>query len=76
MLDINQLRYTYQPQHQHEHPMPLSFNFSLQQGDIAALIGPSGAGKSSLLALIAGFLQPDSGDISIHQQSIITQDPA
>lgn len=45
MLDINQLRYTYQPQHQHEHPMPLSFNFSLQQGDIAALIGPSGAAE-------------------------------
>ncbi|MEC6798374.1 thiamine ABC transporter ATP-binding protein [Photobacterium sp. S4TG1] len=76
MLNVNQLCYTYLPQRQHEQPMTLSFNFSLQQGDIAALIGPSGAGKSTLLALIAGFLQPNSGDILIHQQSIITLDPA
>ena len=59
-----------------ENPTLKNINLTINKGEKIALIGPSGAGKSSLLALIAGFLQPDSGDISIHQQSIITQDPA
>ena len=35
-------------------------------GETLALIGPSGSGKSSLLALIAGFIQPVSGAIRIN----------
>ncbi|MGD6737446.1 thiamine ABC transporter ATP-binding protein [Photobacterium leiognathi subsp. mandapamensis] len=76
MLNINQLNYTYLPQHKNEVPMALSFDVQLEQGDIAALIGPSGAGKSTLLALIAGFLVPDSGDITINGASICQLEPA
>ncbi|PSV09728.1 thiamine ABC transporter ATP-binding protein [Photobacterium leiognathi] len=76
MLNINQLNYTYLPQHKNEVAMALSFDVQLGQGDIAALIGPSGAGKSTLLALIAGFLVPDSGDITINDASICQLEPA
>lgn len=76
MLNINQLNYTYLPQHKNEVSMALSFDVQLEQGDIAALIGPSGAGKSTLLALIAGFLVPDSGDITINGASICLLEPA
>ncbi|WP_318437254.1 thiamine ABC transporter ATP-binding protein [Photobacterium leiognathi] len=76
MLNINQLNYTYLPQHKNEVPMALSFDVQLEQGDIAALIGPSGAGKSTLLALIAGFLVPDSGNITINGASICQLEPA
>ena len=37
---------------------------------ITALFGASGAGKSSLLNLIAGLEQPDSGRISIGSESL------
>jgi ABC-type Fe3+/spermidine/putrescine transport system ATPase subunit len=32
-------------------------------GQASVLVGPSGCGKSTLLRLIAGFIQPDSGEI-------------
>ena len=39
------------------------FSLSLASGEHAALLGPSGIGKSTLLRLIAGLEQPDSGRI-------------
>ena len=32
-------------------------------GDLVAVIGPNGAGKTTLLSLLAGNMQPDSGEI-------------
>lgn len=38
-------------------------SLQLQSGEIAAVIGESGSGKSTLLSLLAGFEQPDEGEI-------------
>src|SRR5262245_3170032 len=40
-------------------------SFSIPEGDCLALLGPSGCGKTTALNLIAGFLTPDSGQITI-----------
>jgi iron complex transport system ATP-binding protein len=40
-------------------------SFSAKAGEFFMIIGPNGAGKSSLLKLIAGIEQPQSGQISI-----------
>lgn len=42
----------------------------LQRGGAYALIGKSGIGKSTLLNLIAGFLKPDSGQVTIEGKQV------
>lgn len=37
--------------------------FALRHGSIHALLGENGAGKSTVIAMLSGFTQPDSGDI-------------
>ncbi|MBQ0052736.1 MAG: ABC transporter ATP-binding protein [Treponema sp.] len=42
-------------------------NFSLvvEEGSFTTLLGPSGCGKTTLLRLISGFLEPNSGEVLI-----------
>jgi phospholipid/cholesterol/gamma-HCH transport system ATP-binding protein len=40
-----------------------NLDFEIQSGECLVLIGPSGIGKSTLLRLLLGTLQPDSGTI-------------
>lgn len=48
-----------------ERPVLDHLSMEIQKGDVIALTGPSGGGKSSLLYLIAGFMPPDQGCISV-----------
>lgn len=38
-------------------------NYRISSGDKISLVGANGTGKSSLLKIIAGYLQPESGDV-------------
>ncbi len=40
-------------------------SFTLNQGEIVAIVGPSGAGKSTLLNIISGLLEPTSGEVIV-----------
>ncbi|WP_372830939.1 ABC transporter ATP-binding protein [Pontibacterium sp.] len=51
-------------------PVLQNLNLDIEQGEILMLLGPSGSGKSSLLNLMAGVDQPDSGQIRILNQNI------
>ncbi|WP_413299393.1 phosphonate ABC transporter ATP-binding protein [Bacillus sp. 1P10SD] len=42
-----------------------SLSFSINEGELVALIGPSGAGKTTLLNAIAGLVPLNSGDLII-----------
>lgn len=39
--------------------------------EVLAVLGPSGSGKTSLLSMIAGVMQPDSGTISLDGQTLV-----
>lgn len=40
-------------------------NFGIEKGKLIGLLGPSGSGKTTILRMIAGLEQPDSGQIII-----------
>lgn len=45
-------------------------SLSIKKGEIAIILGPSGAGKSSILKIILGLWQPDSGKVLIDGKNI------
>lgn len=47
------------------HEVAHGVSFAVSGGQLACLIGPNGAGKSTLLKVIAGFLRPISGRLSL-----------
>ncbi|WP_063653361.1 thiamine ABC transporter ATP-binding protein [Aliivibrio fischeri] len=51
------------------------FDLNVEQGSVVAILGPSGAGKSTLLSLLAGFIEPESGDITINNESQLSRAP-
>jgi len=50
-------------------------SLNIAAGEFFTLLGPSGCGKTTLLRLIAGFDQPDNGDILLDGKSIIATPP-
>lgn len=51
-------------------PVVQKVSFSLERGEVFALLGPSGCGKTTTLRLIAGFEHPDAGAIYVDGQAI------
>lgn len=43
-----------------------NITFQLHEGERIAIVGPNGAGKSTLIKVIAGVLQPTSGEVNIY----------
>ncbi len=50
-------------------------SFDLETGRFLTILGPSGSGKTTLLRMIAGFLRPTSGAITIHGQPVEAVEP-
>ena len=40
-------------------------SFDVAKGEVLGFLGPNGAGKSTTMRIITGFLEPDSGEVSI-----------
>ncbi len=54
---------------------PYQFSLAVAPGEILGISGASGAGKSTLLDLIAGFLTPISGTITLNGRSFVSLPP-
>jgi multiple sugar transport system ATP-binding protein len=50
-------------------------SLSLEKGEFLVLLGPSGCGKSTILNIIAGLLEPSSGDVRIGDHSVLGVHP-
>jgi len=45
-------------------------SFSVDKGEFVALVGPSGSGKTTMLAMLAGLLEPTSGSVFIEGEDL------
>ena len=50
--------------------------FSLNAGEICALLGENGAGKSTLMNILGGVFQPDSGELFLDGKPVTFHNPA
>jgi len=51
-------------------PVVKGVNLTIQQGEIFFLLGPSGCGKTTILRMVAGFDNPDSGEILFNDRKV------
>lgn len=70
MLVADRLAFSYPGAARH-----YELSFSAAPGEITAISGQSGAGKSTLLDLIAGFLTPTSGTLTLDETDLIPLPP-
>jgi len=47
-------------------------DFTIERGEVVAVMGPSGSGKSTLLHCLAGLLAPDAGEVHMDGERIDT----
>ncbi len=58
-------------------PLFQNVSFTVSEGDRIGLIGPNGSGKSTLLGILAGQIDPDSGEVAVRKRakmSYVVQD--
>ncbi len=53
-------------------PLFRDLSFTVDEGVRIGLIGPNGAGKSTLLKILAGEVEPDSGNLSIRKRTRVS----
>ncbi len=51
-------------------------NLHLRKGEIHALLGENGVGKSTLMNMLAGLLEPTSGEIAVNGQVVNLDSPS
>jgi general nucleoside transport system ATP-binding protein len=50
-------------------------NFAASSGEVHALLGENGAGKSTMMSILSGLYQADSGDIKLYGQRVKLRSP-
>jgi spermidine/putrescine transport system ATP-binding protein len=50
-------------------------SLEIKKGEFFSLLGPSGCGKTTLLRIIAGFEQPDTGTLTLDNNDVLSLPP-
>lgn len=48
-----------------------NMNMFIEKGEIVGLLGPNGAGKSTTISIMSSLIEPTSGDVRLHNKSIL-----
>jgi ATP-binding cassette subfamily F protein uup len=56
-------------------PLFRNVSFTVNERDRIALIGPNGSGKSTLMRILAGLVDPDSGEVALRKRATLAYVP-
>lgn len=65
IINLKDLKVTFDSE-----PVLKGLNLYIRDGEFVTLLGPSGCGKTTTLRIIAGFLDPDSGEVIFEDKNI------
>jgi len=71
-LQLNNISFAYP----NRESVLIDFNLHIKAGEHVVLVGESGAGKSTILRLIAGFIEPNSGEMLINTINLASINPS
>jgi subfamily B ATP-binding cassette protein MsbA len=60
-IELGNVSFGYEP----NYPVLKQVSFTVEPGQLAALVGPTGAGKTTIINLIPRFYDPDAGTVKI-----------
>ena len=55
-----------------DRPAVNNVNLKINSGELVAFLGPSGCGKTTILKMITGLFDPDNGDITLDNKTLLT----
>ena len=70
MLELRNINKYYNPGTINEMCLFDNFNFKVDTGDFVSVVGSNGSGKTSMLNIICGSIDVDSGSINIDGKDI------
>jgi subfamily B ATP-binding cassette protein MsbA len=60
-IDFDEVSFSYTP----DQPIITDMSFTIEPGQVAAVVGPTGVGKTTIISLVARFYDPVSGAVKI-----------
>lgn len=71
MIEIKNVSFAYSKPSNMDQPFVLKeVDLSIKKGEIVSIVGPSGCGKTTLVNLLAGYIEPSSGEILVNKEEI------
>jgi len=59
-----------------DHQALRGITLSVEPGSYTVILGPSGSGKTTLLAILGGFVEPTSGEVTVGGRDVTTMAPS
>jgi NitT/TauT family transport system ATP-binding protein len=76
ICELRNVSKTFRPPGGRELKVLDNINLEVRRDHITALLGPSGCGKSTLMRILAGLIEPTSGEVLVHDQPLHGLSPA